>query len=263
MFQFGPIFEHATPYMLVLIRISGIFLAAPAISGFMIPIRIKALLVVMFTAAIYPAVSITSDVPQGVDLITIAPVIATELLIGLTIGLLAMLPLMGVQLAGMLAGYQMGLAMARAFDPNSGTDSVVVGQLLYYLAFGAFLTMGGLDHLFLAVVNTFERVPIGGFWFDQAPLETFVGTLTAAFVLGIRIAAPIVAIIMLIMVSMGFIMKTMPQINVLTIGFAIKIIVGLMVMAMSITMIERAAGEEVERVLILILDWTASLGPSL
>jgi flagellar biosynthesis protein FliR len=260
MFQFGPILEHASPYMLVLIRLSGIFLAAPALSGVMIPVRVKALLVVMFAAAIYPAVSITSQVPPDVDLITLAPVIATELLIGLTIGLLAMLPLMGVQLAGMLTGYQMGLAMARAFDPNSGSDGVVVGQLLYYLAFGAFLTMGGLDHLFLAVVNTFERVPIGGFWFDQAPLDTLVGTLTSAFVLGIRIAAPIVAIIMLIMVAMGFIMKTMPQINVLTIGFAIKIIAGLVVMVMSITMIERAAGEEIARVLTLVLDWTTSLG---
>ena len=260
MLQFGPILEHATPYMLVLIRISGIFLAAPALSGLLIPVRIKAMLVVMFAVAIYPAVSVTSHIPPDVDLIVLAPVIVTELLIGLTIGMLAMLPLMGVQLAGMLTGYQMGLAMARAFDPNTGSNSVVVGQLLSYIALGAFLTMGGLDYLFLALVNTFEHVPIGGFWFDQSLLDTLLGTLTSAFQLGIRIAAPIVAIIMLIMVAMGFIMKTMPQINVLTIGFAIKIIAGLMVMAMSVTVIERAASEEIERVFILILDWTTTLG---
>ena len=260
MLQFGPILEHATPYMLVLIRISGIFLAAPALSGLLVPVRIKAMLVVMFAVAIYPAVSVTSHIPPDIDLIVLAPVIVTELFIGLTIGMLAMLPLMGVQLAGMLTGYQMGLAMARAFDPNTGSNSVVVGQLLSYIGLGAFLTMGGLDYLFLALVNTFEHVPIGGFWFDQTLLDTLLGTLTSAFQLGIRIAAPIVAIIMLIMVAMGFIMKTMPQINVLTIGFAIKIIAGLMVMAMSVTVIERAASEEIERVFVLILDWTTTLG---
>ena len=260
MLSFGAIFEHATPYMLVLTRLGGIFLAAPAIGGTMVPVRIKALLLVMFTAAIYPAISVSSQVPPDTDLIMLIPIIATELIIGLTIGLVALLPLTGMQLAGMLTGYQMGLAMARAFDPNSGADSVVVGQLLFYLAFGAFLTMGGLDHLFLAVAHTFERVPVGGFWFDQAPLDMVVGTLAAAFELGLRVAAPIVTVILLIMVAMGFIMKTMPQINVLTIGFAIKIIAGLMIMIVSITVLERVAADEIARVLALLHDWTLSLG---
>ena len=260
MLSFEAIFEHAVPYMLVLTRLGGIFLAAPGISGAIVPMRIKALLLVMFTAAIYPTIPVSSLTPPDTSLIMLMPIVATELLIGMTIGLVAMLPLMGMQLAGMIAGYQMGLAMARAFDPNSGTDSVVIGQLLFYLGFGAFLTMGGLDHLFLAVAHTFERVPIGGFWFDQAPLDMVIGTLSASFELGLRVAAPIVTVIMLIMIAMGFIMKTMPQINVLTIGFAIKIVVGLMIMAVSMTVLERVAADEIARVLALLQDWALSLG---
>lgn len=260
MLSFEAIFEHAVPYMLVLTRLGGIFLAAPGIGGAIVPMRIKALLLVMFTAAIYPTISVSSLTPPDTSLIMLMPIVATELLIGMTIGLVAMLPLMGMQLAGMIAGYQMGLAMARAFDPNSGTDSVVIGQLLFYLGFGAFLTMGGLDHLFLAVAHTFERVPIGGFWFDQTPLDMVIGTLSASFELGLRVAAPIVTVIMLIMIAMGFIMKTMPQINVLTIGFAIKIVVGLMIMAVSITVLERVAADEIARVLALLQDWALSLG---
>ncbi|MCH7766513.1 MAG: flagellar biosynthetic protein FliR [Acidobacteria bacterium] len=60
-------------------------------------------------------------------------------------------------------------------------------------------------------------------WFNR-PLDMVIGTLSASFELCLRVAAPIVTVILLIMIAMGFIMKTMPQINVLTIGFAMALL---------------------------------------
>lgn len=256
-----PLLDLVAPYMLVLTRLGGLMLAAPGLSGTSIPNRFKAVLLMMFTAALLPSIpSRNADIPANVDLFTLAPLLATEAVIGLVIGFLATLPLMALQMSGLVAGFQMGLAVARAFDPNTETDSIVLGQLLYYVAFGVFLMMGGLDHLFLAVAGSFDHVPVGAFWFDQTPIDTITGVLASSFDLGLRVAAPVVTVILLIMIAMGLIMKTMPQINVLTLGFAVKIIVGMFVLMLSLTVTARVVGEEIQSVFAHISEWVLSMG---
>jgi flagellar biosynthetic protein FliR len=256
-----PLLDLVAPYMLVLTRLSGLVLAAPGLSGTAIPNRFKAVLVMMFTAALLPSIPAQdADIPAHVDLFTLAPIMATEVMIGLIIGFLATLPLTALQMSGLVCGFQMGLAMARAVDPNTQADNVVIGQLLYYLAFGVFLVSGGLDQLFLSVAGSFEHVPVGAFWFDQTPIATITGVLTSSFDLGLRVAAPVTTVILLIMVAMGLIMKTMPQINVLTLGFAVKIVVGLFVLMLSLTVAANVVGDEIQDVFASISEWVLSMG---
>jgi len=88
-----------------------------------------------------------------------------------------------------------------------------------------------------------------------------VGTLASGFALAVRVSAPVLAAVTLVLVSMGFIMKTMPAINVLSVGFAIKIICGIGISIAGLNIIAGVAGDEINRVLELIAAWPETLIP--
>lgn len=253
-----PLLDHAVPYLLVVFRLAGLFLFAPLLSSRMVPGRIRALLTVMFAGAIYPALPAASQAAPDADLLGLLPLISCELLVGATIGLVASLPLMGMEMAGMVMGHQMGLSIARSYNPEADTDSEVLGQICYYLGLGAFIAMGGLNGLYLCILRSFERVPVGGPGGSAPALGMVVGTLSAGFELALRVSAPVVCAIFLVMIAIGFVMKTMPQINVMSVGFAIKILCGLVVLAAAVAVLEQVSGEESGRVLRMLIEWAGA-----
>ncbi len=252
-----PILRETVPFMLVVFRVAGLFLVAPILGSVMIPRRALALLAVMFGASIYPMARSIIDVPDVRGVFDLVPIMVNEMLVGVAIGLLAAMPFAAVQLAGHTMGHQMGLALAQVFNPESDADAGVLGQLMFFLALGTFIGIGGLETLFVAILHTFETVPIGGLDHEQLPLKTLIGVLTASFELALRLASPVLTSVFVVMVAMGVIMKTMPQINVLTIGFAVKIVAGLIMLAVCIFALEQVFLVDLEETLDIILRWAA------
>ncbi len=243
--------------MLVLARLLGLFLFAPVLGSRVLPRQARVVIALSMTVAIYP---FTRAAPPDVDIYTLAMMATGEALIGAGIGLLASLPLIAFELGGMLMGYQMGLSIARAYNPEQDTQSDVVGQLFFYLALGAFLSLGGLEALFAALVLTFESAPVGTFWATGLPAEALVGLFEAVFEIALRVAAPGLAVSTVVLVGMGLVMKTMPQINILTIGFAVKIMIGLGVIILSLKAVDSVAGDVVEDTLEHMRQWAMAPG---
>jgi flagellar biosynthesis protein FliR len=162
-------------------------------------------------------------------------------------------------MAGYMMGHQMGLGLARVYNPEFGEETDIVGQLLMFIGIAIFIAIGGLEALFLALLTTFERIPLGAFGMDHLPMEIVVGILGSAFELVLRVAAPVLCIIMLLMVAMGFVMKTMPQINILSVGFPLKILLGLLMLILGLVAIQQAATDEIADALSIILHWTRNL----
>jgi flagellar biosynthetic protein FliR len=123
-----------------------------------------------------------------------------------------------------------------------------------YMALAAFVALGGIEVLFVSLLSTFDRVPIGGFAITHLPLDTGVGVLSSGVELGVRVAAPVTCMVFLLMIAMGFVMKTMPQINILSVGFTVKILFGLGMVAAALGSMHYAVHDEIERVLRLVLD---------
>lgn len=257
----APLLEHVVPFTLVLARLSGLFLFAPIVGSLTIPIQAKALLAVAMAAAVYPTISGQIQSSADLELFVLAPALVLEIMIGFIIGSIATLPLMALQMAGHLMGYQMGLALAQAYNPELDMQTEIFGQILFFMGIGLFMAFGGVEVMYSALVNTFDTVPLGGFAPGSAPLELMVGTLASGFALAVRISAPVLAAVTLILVAMGFIMKTMPAINVLSVGFAIKIICGVGISIAGLSVIADVAGDEINRVLELIAAWPETLIP--
>ena len=254
------ILPHVAPFALVLSRIGGIFMFTPALSGPLVPMRIKAMIVAALALVVYPAVAASAPAPVGpVDLISLAPMILGEVVIGMAIGLIVAIPVISVQMGGLIMGQQMGLGLGAVYNPALDSTGDTLGQILFYLALTVFLSLGGLNLVHSAVLNTFDRVPLGTFTAGRAPLDLLTGVIASGYGLAIRVAAPVLAILMLETLSTGVLMKTVPQLNVLTFGFPIKIVAAMSALLGALPFIDHAVREEAVRVLNSVLFWAQSL----
>ena len=249
---------HVLPLLVVFSRLTGIFLLAPMLGGSSIPVRVRVLLAVGLSLVIYPAINLQGQLPLEPDMVALLPILLGELTVGLCVGALATLPLMAVQAAGHFIGQQMALGIASVFDPTTDADAGLIGQALTFLLMTSFLAMGGLEIMLGAVVRTFDLIPLGTMMLSEAPLDLFVALMSAAFSVAVRISAPVVCIIFVETLTTGMIMKTVPQLNILSFGFPIKIMAGLGMLAASLVYVDAAIDGIVERSLLDIMDWADS-----
>jgi len=257
--DFQIILPHVLPFAAALARMTGLFIFAPLLGSQIIPMRIKTALAFLMTLCVYPVLAPDAPPLIVVDLISLVPLLLGEALIGLTIGLLASTPVVFLQMGGLLMGQQMGLGIARVFNPATDTESDIIGQILLYVAMGVFLSLGGLELMHAALVESFERVEPGAFLDRPSPLPLIVGVTSAGMELAVRVAAPVVAIIFLETLATGFLMKTVPQLNILSFGFPVKILMGLIVLIASIGPIGEATVNSIQSTLDLVVAWSRSL----
>jgi flagellar biosynthesis protein FliR len=164
--------------------------------------------------------------PMPSSLLELGSLVGFELLVGVAIGFLASLPLLATELGGMIVGQQLGLGFARVYNPAMESDADVIGQMLFYLALSVFIAVGGLEIIFSMLLNTFGNIPPGAFRISGDFMALAAGLLTSAFELAIRVAAPVLCLVFLESFALGFMNKTAPAFNILSLGFPIRIMLG-------------------------------------
>lgn len=226
---------HLPAWLLVVFRLAGLFMFAPVLSSKVVHARVKAFLAIGLSCCVYPALVapgapaeplVGAFVRDGVSLWSLPVMIAMEMAIGSVIGVAAMMPFVGLQMAGQVADQQMGLGLASVLNPDFEEESGVTGQFYYTLAAMIYLIMGGHRMLFATVVDSFSHVPLGGFRVDAGVVGMVIGLLSAAFELAIRVSAPLLCLVFLETVAMGFLSRTAPQLNLMSLGFALRILAG-------------------------------------
>jgi len=254
-----PLLAHVVPFVFVFARVLGLFVFSPILSSVSVPARAKVLMSVMLAVAVYPSIPVFYASEQ-ITLFGLLPILISETLIGVCVGLIASIPIMMVQMGGHVTGFQMGLSVASVYNPELNTQSDVVGEVLFYLGLSLFFMLGGMEAIWATLLDTFERVPLGAMAISSVPLERYIDLAGAGFDMALRIAAPAMAMVFLVMVAMGFVMKTMPQINVMSVGFALKIIVGVLATAMSVQVIANVTGDEMSNIFDMLRQWSNGLG---
>lgn len=237
--DFGPLLDHVPAWLMVMFRLSGIFILAPMLGSTTIPRTVKVLLVITLTFCIYPmlldphhesAALLAPIIDHGLSLWVLVPHIGMELLVGLAVGYCASLPLIGMQLGGDIIDKQIGIGFADIVNPETGEQSGVVANTLFMMALAIFTILGGHRIMLMILVGSFDTVPIGGFADFEGLVTMVLGMLTVTFHTGFRIAAPLLCLIFLQTVSLGFIARTVPQLNIMSVGFTIRILNGIILM---------------------------------
>lgn len=220
-------------YVLVLFRLTGLMLTAPLFASQAVPVRIRGALTISIAAMICPLVR--SQAPPELTLSRALAGGVGELLIGLSIGLALAIFFLGVEVGGLMVGRQAGLALADVFDPTRDQQSTTIGQVYSITLVMVFLLAGGHRAALAAVLDTFQVIPLLSFRMDDSILLLLAETLTAAFGLGIRLAGPVLIALFLTATAMGVLSRTMPQMNILSVGFTLRVIVALGVAGLAIT----------------------------
>jgi len=218
--------------MLVIFRVAGIFISAPLLSDMPIPARVKAALSIVVGLAV--TARIASPVALPGDWVTLVLGIGAEMLIGATLGYGTALLFLGVELGAQHIGQQMGIALAQVYNPLAQATANVMSILFHMTALVIFLAIGGHRIMLAGLLDTFRFVPLMGFSMHAGVLNMVVSLLAAAFVLAIHVAAPVLLALLLTSVSLGFIQRTMPQFNILSAGFQVRILVSLLILAVTV-----------------------------
>ena len=227
--------ELAPVFVLVLFRVGGLMFFAPFLGLMVIPVRIRILIALIFSLAVFPLVPRTVIVHNS--LLSLSLAVGGEMLIGIAMGFMLMLMFTGIEMGAAMVSHQMGWAMARLVDPMSMNQSNLLSQFYLLMITLFYVLMNGHLLLIRSLAQTFKTIPLLGSANTQALLDTLVSVLTEAFKLGIRVAGPALVAIFLATLALGFISRTMPQLNILAAGFPVRIGLALVLLIASVGMV--------------------------
>ena len=230
-------FSYSMPQLqllfLIFLRIGAIVLTAPVFDSPSIPVPFKAGLAVAVSFLLVPILGLEAVAYQP-GFLPFAVGAASEVIMGLMIGISVRMLFAGVVLAGQLVGYQMGLAMADIMDPATSEQTPLLGQFNNLLAMLILLALDA-HHLFVkSLAASFQIVPPYGFRFGNAALDHFVGLGAEMFVIAIKLGAPLIAVLLLMSVAFGLAARAVPQMNIFFVAGPLKILVGLLFLAFSL-----------------------------
>lgn len=221
-------------FLLVVGRLAGLLMFQPLLGGLTIPLQVRAMLVVGLAALVTPLVDV--DAATIAQPAAIAVALGAEVLLGMLIGLVVRVVFTGIQMGGMLIAQESGLAYGSVVDPTGmGEDENVLSIFYLQLAAVTYLIVGGHRALVSAALDTFVSVPLLA---DPSVVDGGVtllcDALRSGFDLAVRVAAPAMLTMFLVNVVLGFLARTVPQLNVTVMGFSFKTLLAFLVMAVSL-----------------------------
>jgi flagellar biosynthetic protein FliR len=218
--------------LLSFMRVSGFVFTAPIFGSRMIPTLIKVWFSVFFAFALMPMITFHAPLPSFASggYLVLA---AREVILGILMGLVSSFFIYGVEFAGHLAGFQMGFMASTAFDPVSSIQASVTGRFQGMLALTLFLVMNGHHMLISSFASSYRVVPpaIAGFA-GRAGTELVNASMTV-FSVALKISVPILIALFIAHLAIAMLGKTMRSMNVFTIGFPVKIALGLTIIGLS------------------------------
>jgi flagellar biosynthetic protein FliR len=212
--------NYVIGFILLFFRFAAMFMSAPIFSHQNIPQTIKASMAFVFAIVFYSSMP-PLDIPITIPSIIIA--ILSEILFGLAIGVILQVAYNVITFAGGQISFMMGFSMASAIDPQTGISMPIISQFLSLMALMILLSIDMHHWLLLFINNSLSQIPLGGFLMQENLFRYTIEASSKMFFVGFLIAFPIIALTFLQDVIFGMLMKTMPQFNLLVIGFPIKI----------------------------------------
>lgn len=222
-------------FSLVFLRITGIIFTAPLFGSGLIDSRLKVFLSIIISLAIFNTIGNSSLNLVETNTLLLILIMLKELMIGVATGLLGQFLFIGVQFGGQLMGFQMGFGIVNVVDPQTDTQMSIIAQFLNIVMILIFLSIGGHRILIEAIAKCFDIVPLGTFIFPAESFLFIVKIFSDVFFIAFKITAPVFVTLFVTSIVMGIIARLVPQINVLIVGFPLKIAAGLGMLMLSMT----------------------------
>ncbi len=227
-------------------RIAGLLFTLPGWQSGVFPVRLRLAGVLVVTWLVVPMLSGPEAVEPGfstLDAPTVAGRALIEVIIGAVLGLGVVAVLAGLRGAGEIIDRQTGWGLAGVLDP-SGAGGGPGTTLVTWSAVAALFVMAPVNgHLLLvdSLLGTFSAIPPGaidaaaGVSLAPGAGDLVVRLVHQSLVLAVQVAAPVLAVMLLVSVMIGMIGRALPETNVLVTAMPARVLVGVLLLSMVVT----------------------------
>ena len=214
-------------WLLIFLRVGAFLMVLPFFSVVNFPVTMRVALSALTALLLAP---LLPPFPLGrLDFLSLLSVMLQELSVGLLLGFVSRMVFYAVDLAGNIVATQMGLNLAAVFDPASSQSEQALGTVLFFLASIVMLTLDLHHWVLVGFERTYSVLPMGGAHLNGALFETIVSQTSGIFVVALQISAPVIAVAFVITLIFAVLGRAVPQMNVFSESFGIRIIGGLIV----------------------------------
>jgi flagellar biosynthesis protein FliR len=220
-------------FLLVFVRCSAMLMSSPVFGAQTTPLPIR----IFTTLSIAGALTVVLQpeiAPPPADLFGLAGMVLHEAVAGLLLGTFMTLVLQAAQIAGSILDLQIGLGMSQVVNPVNGVSATVLGQFKHMLAVIVFLSVDAHHQLLAAFARSYTSMPA----LDAAGLaaiqQGLLGLIGAVFLLALQIAAPVLAVSVVVDAALGVMNKAVPQMHALQLGMPAKTGMGLVTLGIAL-----------------------------
>lgn len=215
-------------YVLIFFRVAGMFIYAPLFGSSWIPKRVRVLLAAIIAMGMASTTTKPVVLPGSLWLLTAG--IVGELIFGLAMGMIISFIFIAIQWAGEIIGQQMGLNMSEVFDPQFGAQGSIIGSIYFMFSLVVFLLIGGDRLMLMGVHDSLTTLPLLSVGMSPHLFALIVAVFQASTVLAFKLAAPILVTMLIVDLCMGFVGKTVPQLNLMSAGLGVHGVAGFLVL---------------------------------
>jgi flagellar biosynthesis protein FliR len=215
--------------LLIFLRVAAIIFSAPVLDSNSIPVVFKVGLALAVSVLMQPVVHVTVTV-NDLSLTAFTIGVVSEIAIGVTIGLSVKLLFSGIELAGQIAGYQMGFAVANVVDPVSSAQIPLLAQFYNLIAMLVFLSVNAHYMFFKALVDSYRIIPPLSVHIGPRLVGMMMHLAADMFVVAVKVGAPLIVVMLVVSVALGLVARTVPQIQIMIVAMPLQILLGLVFM---------------------------------
>jgi len=230
----------------IFIRTTAMLMSAPMFGSNSVPVRIRILFGGLMAFALCPVVKQYLPEPPT-DLYGILLLVLNEALAGLIIGMFMSLIMLGIQMGGAIMDIQVGLSMSHVINPASGQASTLLSQFKYMLALVVFLCANGHHILINALVGSFRVMPVAGYGVLESIRNQQIYLLVEMSFIALQIAAPIMAVTILVDAALGLMNRAVPQMQTFIVGLPAKVVMGLVAISVGLPAITVAVTNGIDK----------------
>ncbi|MCM8710983.1 fused FliR family export protein/FlhB family type III secretion system protein [Clostridium sp. SYSU_GA19001] len=216
---------YFTALILIFLRMTAFFTVVPVFFPKGLPNAAKVAFALVLSYMLIPGINYSNlNITSNYILFSLG---INEVITGLTLGFITNLCFFSARFAGQLIDMQIGFSMISMFDPSTSSNSTLLEHVLYWCSLLLFFVIDGHHMLLRALIESFNAISLGKFVLSGESINLIFNGFIEFFSIGLKIAIPVVLIILITDIVLGLIGRTVPQINLMILGLPIKILVGL------------------------------------
>lgn len=240
MLDYSFTYQDLEYFLLIFVRVASFVFIAPFFSMKNTPRNVRVVLSFFVAVLLYHILPETEISYEG--LMGYAILVMKEVVTGLLLGFGANFCTSIMAFAGQIADMEMGLSMASMFDPTTQQQTTISGVIYNYMITLMLIISGMYRYLLSAFAESYTLIPVNGAVFQfNSLLNSFLQFMRDYLIIGFRICLPVFCVMVILNAILGVLAKVSPQLNMFAVGLQLKVLVGIGILFLSMSMLPDAA----------------------